>query len=68
MIQMLLLDKLKHQVGQQLLSHEFHVAWRLHYTITVKHIDAATDAFIVLLPVKNCNMPHRYLLRLSGIL
>ena len=27
--------------------YDFHVAWRLHYTMTVKHIGAAIDAFLV---------------------
>ena len=26
---------------------DFHIAWRLHYTITVKRIDVAMNAFLV---------------------
>ena len=49
-------DMLKQQLRQQLLSarqihyvvpHDFHVAWRLHYTITVKHIDAAIGTLLL---------------------
>ena len=46
-IQRLQRDKLKYQVSQQVLSHDmtFMSRQRLHYTITVKHLDTAKGAF-----------------------
>ena len=36
--------------------YDFHVAWRIHYTVNVKHIDAEIDALLVQLPVNCCDV------------
>ena len=42
--------------------HDFHVGWKLHYTVTVKHMDAAIGAFLVLLLVNYSDILHRVVL------
>ena len=54
--------KLKHQVRGQFLSRDItfmSYLW-LRYTMTAKHVNAAIDVFLVLLPVKYCDMLHNF--------
>ena len=44
---MMLRDKLKYQVSQHFLLRDitFMLRWKLHHTVTVNQVDAATQAF-----------------------
>ena len=61
-IQMMLRDKLKHQVRGQLLSRDitFVLHRWLRYTMTARQVNAAKGVFLVWPPVKYCYMLHHF--------
>ena len=68
-------DKLKHQTGRDVLQHDqfifscditFMLHRRLRNTMTAKQVDVAIDVFIILLPVKYCDLLHHFMLHSSS--